>query len=76
MTQQIQTKQPPKGWKIVTLPEIVTSEKGSIKRGPFGGSLKKEIFVPKGYKIYEQQHAINNDFNLGRYFLWQFLTKI
>ena len=36
-------------------------------RGPFGGSLKKEIFVEKGYKVYEQSHAIQNDFSIGRY---------
>lgn len=40
-----------------------------FKRGPFGGSLKKEIFVDKGYKVYEQQHAIKNDFSIGRYFI-------
>ena len=27
-------------------------------RGPFGGTLKKEIFKPTGYAVYEQQHAI------------------
>jgi type I restriction enzyme M protein len=40
-----------------------------FKRGPFGGSLKKEIFVENGYKIYEQQHAIKNDFSIGRYYI-------
>jgi type I restriction enzyme M protein len=40
-----------------------------FKRGPFGGSLKKEIFVNQGYLVYEQYHAINNDFNFGRYFI-------
>lgn len=40
-----------------------------FKRGPFGGSLKKEIFVSDGYLVYEQYHAINNDFNFGRYFI-------
>ena len=29
-----------------------------FKRGPFGGSLKKEIFTKRGYKVYEQQHVI------------------
>ena len=38
-------------------------------RGPFGGSLKKEIFKPSGYLVYEQYHAINNDFSFGRYFI-------
>jgi type I restriction enzyme M protein len=45
---------------------------GSIcefKRGPFGGSLKKEIFVSDGYLVYEQHHAINGDFDFGRYFI-------
>jgi len=41
----------------------------NFKRGPFGGSLKKEIFVEKGYKVYEQQHAIKNDFSIGRYYI-------
>ncbi len=38
-------------------------------RGPFGGALKKEIFKETGYLVYEQYHAINNDFNFGRYFI-------
>jgi len=38
-------------------------------RGPFGGSLKKEIFVKDGYLVYEQYHAINNDFDFARYFI-------
>jgi type I restriction enzyme M protein len=38
-------------------------------RGPFGGSLKKEIFKKEGYLVYEQNHAINNNFNFGRYFI-------
>jgi restriction endonuclease S subunit len=31
--------------------------------------LKKEIFVNQGYLVYEQYHAINNDFNFGRYYI-------
>lgn len=38
-------------------------------RGPFGGSLKKNIFVNDGYAVYEQQHAIYNQFNEIRYFI-------
>jgi len=38
-------------------------------RGPFGGSLKKDIFVKSGYAVYEQQHAIYNQFNQIRYFI-------
>ena len=38
-------------------------------RGPFGGSLKKECFVADGYAVYEQQHAIYNQFEDIRYFI-------
>jgi hypothetical protein len=31
--------------------------------------LKKEIFVPQGYMVYEQRNAIQNDFSIGRYFI-------
>ena len=38
-------------------------------RGPFGGSLKKDDFVNEGYAVYEQQHAIYNQFEKIRYFV-------
>ena len=37
-------------------------------RGPFGGALKKDMFVSNGYAIYEQQHAIYGVWNF-RYFI-------
>lgn len=38
-------------------------------RGPFGGSLKKSCFVEEGYAVYEQQHAIYDQFTDIRYFV-------
>ena len=38
-------------------------------RGPFGGNLKKSMFVPKGYAVYEQKQAIHNDYDSLRYFI-------
>lgn len=38
-------------------------------RGPFGGALKKEIFVKDGYAVYEQAHAIYGDFSSFRYYI-------
>jgi type I restriction enzyme S subunit len=38
-------------------------------RGPFGGSLKKNIFKEEGYVVYEQKHAIHDHFNQLRYFI-------
>lgn len=58
-----------KGWDTKTIEELVKKEKHSIKRGPFGGALKKEIFVPSGYLVYEQYHALNNDFSFERYYI-------
>lgn len=59
----------PKGWEWAFIPQVISNEKYSIKRGPFGSSVQKSHFVPTGYKVYEQQHAINDDFSLGRYYL-------
>ncbi|CAG0950947.1 putative type I restriction enzymeP M protein [Methanosarcinales archaeon] len=53
-----------KDWPMVELGEVTF-----FKRGPFGGSLKKEIFVKEGYKVYEQKHAINNNFEIGDYYI-------
>ena len=53
-------------WPMVELGEVCL-----FKRGPFGGSLKKEIFVKHGYAVYEQSHAITNDFSEFRYFITQ-----
>ena len=38
-------------------------------RGPFGGSLKKSCFKPNGNAVFEQQHAIYNQFTKIRYFI-------
>ncbi len=58
-----------KGWETRTIEQLVKKEKYALKRGPFGGALKKEIFVPSGYLVYEQFHALNNDFSFARYFI-------
>lgn len=58
-----------KKWPTKTIEEIVKNEKYSIKRGPFGGSLKKEMFVDNGYLVYEQYHALNRDFSFERYYI-------
>ena len=59
----------PMGWEREHLPNLVSKRKHSLKRGPFGGALKKEIFVPEGFKVYEQRNVIYNDFNVGSYFI-------
>jgi len=54
---------------ITDIENLVSETKGAIKRGPFGGALKKDIFVSEGYLVYEQYHALNNDFSMARYFI-------
>ena len=46
-----------KNWEKRKLGEIC-----DFVRGPFGGSLKKNIFKPNGYAVYEQQHSIYDQF--------------
>jgi len=58
-----------KGWEVKTIEELAQKSKWAIKRGPFGGALKKEIFVDDGYLVYEQFHALNNDFTFERYYI-------
>ena len=50
-------------------PRVELGDVCHFKRGPFGGSLKKDIFVRKGYAVYEQSHAISRDFSKFRYFI-------
>jgi len=55
---------PGEGWKEKKLGEVC-----EFIRGPFGGSLKKQIFVNDGYAVYEQSHAIYNQFTEIRYYI-------
>lgn len=57
----------PEEWEVVELEKV--AEPNGIVRGPFGGMLKKEIFVPRGYKVYEQGNAIYKSVKLGNYYI-------
>ena len=42
------------------------------KKGPFGSSLTKSMFIPKSdnaYKVYEQKNAIQKNHTLGSYYI-------
>ena len=57
----------PKGWAWCRLDDLA-----SYKKGPFGSSLTKSMFVSKGddtYKVYEQKNAIQKDSTLGTYYI-------
>ncbi|PQL95154.1 restriction endonuclease subunit S [Apibacter adventoris] len=59
----------PKGWKRVSIQDIVSKEKHALKAGPFGSSLKKEFYTKSGYKIYGQEQVIGGDPFFGDYFI-------
>jgi type I restriction enzyme S subunit len=57
--------------KIFKFKDVVIDKKGFL-RGPFGGDLKKEIFVKQSkdtYKVYEQGVVLNSDKSIGRYYI-------
>lgn len=57
----------PKGWEWCRLGDI-----GVYKKGPFGSTITKSMFVPKSnetIKIYEQKNAIQKDWTLGEYYV-------
>lgn len=58
----------PQGWCICTLNNLAT-----YKKGPFGSSLTKGMFVsestPNRVKVYEQKNAIQHDEKIGSYFI-------
>jgi type I restriction enzyme S subunit len=56
-------------WTLLRFIDLIKYDDDAIKRGPFGSAIKKAFFVPSGYKVYEQQHAINDDASLGKYYI-------
>ena len=59
----------PNGWSVCRLNDLAL-----YRKGPFGSSLTKSMFVPKSndsIKVYEQKNAIQKDYSLGDYFVSQ-----
>ena len=57
----------PQSWCWVRLNEL-----GFYRKGPFGSSLTKDMFVPYSksvIKVYEQKNAIQKDYRLGHYYI-------
>lgn len=57
----------PDDWEVKTLENICVPQ--GIVRGPFGGALKKSMFVKIGYKVYEQRNAIYKNITDGEYYI-------
>ena len=59
----------PNSWAWVAWGNLLAYDDGAFKRGPFGSSLKKDMFVNSGYKVYEQYCPINDDCSFERYYI-------
>jgi type I restriction enzyme, S subunit len=59
----------PLAWEWVCWESILAFGHASFRRGPFGSSLTKSIFVSSGYKVYEQYCPINDDCSFARYYI-------
>ena len=59
----------PEGWTRCGFEHVSISDKHALKAGPFGSSLKKEMYVESGYKIYGQEQVISGDPTFGDYFI-------
>lgn len=56
-------------WKEISFKDLLASDKYSMKRGPFGSSLKKEYFTNHGIRVFEQYNPINDDPYWKRYYI-------
>ncbi|QCZ94372.1 restriction endonuclease subunit S [Salinimonas iocasae] len=55
----------PEHWEVVRIKHTAKS----IIAGPFGSSITKDMYVPSGFKVYGQEHAIANSFDVGDYYI-------
>jgi len=63
----------PKNWVWCRLDDILDFSKESLRRGPFGSSITKGMFItksnPNATKVYEQKNAIYKNHTLGDYYI-------
>ena len=55
----------PAHWLISPLKYLASS----IKAGPFGSALTKDMYVASGYRVYGQEQVIPGDFTVGDYYI-------
>ncbi|MCR9186633.1 MAG: restriction endonuclease subunit S [Halieaceae bacterium] len=55
----------PEHWEVVRFKHIARS----IKAGPFGSALTKDMYTSSGYRVYGQEQVIPGDFKVGDYFI-------
>ena len=58
-----------KKWMWCKIDKIASHNANALKAGPFGSSLKKEFYTPKGFKIYGQEQVISGNSKFGDYYV-------
>lgn len=61
----------PDGWVWCRLPQLLAFQ-DALRRGPFGSSITKDMFVPQSdttTKVYEQKNAIYKNWSIGNYYI-------
>ena len=56
-------------WEMVPITAVIAKNKNALKAGPFGSALKKDCYVPSGYKVYGQEQVIAGDETIGNYYI-------
>lgn len=62
----------PINWAWCRLPDLLAFANDAMRRGPFGSSITKDMFIPQSdnaTKVYEQKNAIYKNFRLGHYYI-------
>jgi type I restriction enzyme S subunit len=55
----------PTHWKVERIKFVLES----VKAGPFGSALTKDVYVESGFRVYGQEQVIPNDFTIGDYYI-------
>jgi type I restriction enzyme S subunit len=59
----------PEQWEFAYFDHLAAQRSNALKAGPFGSALKKDCYVPHGYKIYGQEQVIKQDAFFGDYYI-------
>ena len=59
----------PESWYVSKLKYLFADGDNGLKIGPFGSAIRGKTLEEGPYKIYNQAHLIQNDFNLNRHFV-------
>lgn len=59
----------PEGWEVRRFKTLLSSNKNSIRVGPFGSQIKGNDFIDSGFKVYNQRTVLDANFYNGDAFI-------